>query len=611
VPYAVIAWLGNRAAYAYRIAPGDVGENLSGYANYFFSAIINFIPSRHPIDFLFGVGAALIMLLWNYDRKLNQKKYRAGREYGSAVFGTPKDIEPFTDFENPDNNIILTQTEGLMMGDAEKFLNNRNKNVIVFGGAGAGKTFCFLEPNVMQMHSSYVITDTKGGVILHCGEMLEKSGYKIKIFNTLDFGESMCYNPFAYFRKEKLQEDIASFVKVLILNTGEKAPGGDDFWIKTEEILYKAYIAYIFIMYPPEDRHIKSVLDLVTMSSADDGKNAVDIMFDIMEMWLEGKPYLELKTAFPEYIDENDAGKLSSPPTAHQKKTGRYALDNYTRLKQSAKKTMQSILISCSARLSAFDVEGVVKITSRDEMELDKIGDRLTAMFIIIDDMKTTYNFLVAILYSQMFELLCEKAYKLPGKRLKHHVRCLLDEFGNIGQIHNFEKVISVIRSRGISACVIVQALSQIKAIYKDTGADTVISNCDSILFLGSSEMPTLEWMSKMLGKETIDMQSTSVSKGTTQGSYSRNQQKHGKELMSVDELRLLDGDKCVLLIRGVKPFLSMKFNTMKHKRYGLLSYSKERKDYDIRRAVKDAHNCRARFRKSETFSLFYYRGAD
>lgn len=604
IPYVIIFWLGDIASYAYRAAPGkDIGGKLWEYPDSFLNALLKVIPSFHWVDLLVGAGLAGAAALYMYDRKLNRKKYRTGREHGSAEWGTQKDIEPFTDFENPDNNIILTKTERLTMGDASNPMLNRNKNVLVIGAPGTGKTFFWVEPNLMQMHSSYVTTDSKGGVLNHCGKMLEDNGYVVKVFNTVDFDESMHYNPFAYFRREKLTDDIASFIDVLIKNTGEKSPGGDDFWINAEKLLYTAFIAYIFTMYPPDDRNIKAVLDLVVMSQTDGDKSVVDIMFEILEMWVDGKEFKNIKVTFPPAEKLEDV--LKSKPTEYEKETGKYAVENYKLFKLGAKKTVQSILISCAVRLKPFGTKSVAEITSRDDLELDKLGDRKTALFIIIDDMKTTYNFLAAIMYSQMFDLLSQKAYKRQSKRLKIHVRFLLDEFANCGQIPNFQNIITVIRSRGMSACVILQAISQLKSIYKDD-AETIISGCDSKLFLGSGEMPTLEWFSKMLGKETIDTLNTSLSRGASE-SFGTNNQKTGKELMTVDELSLLDGEKCILLLRGVKPFLSMKFKATDHERFQLLSYTDGKNVFDAKKAVKVVNECRAKPRWEDVYRLFSY----
>jgi len=608
VPYVLIAWLGDMASYAYRTAPGNsMGDKLMAYANSFLNALLKIIPSFYWIDLLVGFGLTAAAMMYMYDRKLNRKKLRTGREHGSAEWGLPKDIEPFTDWENPDNNIILTKTERLTMGDASNPMLNRNKNVLVIGAPGTGKTYYFLEPNLMQMHSSYVVTDTKGGVIKHCGKMLENNKYVVKVFNTFEFDESMHYNPFAYFNQEKLTDDIAAFIDVLIKNTGEKSPGGDDFWINAEKLLYTAFIAFIFAVYEPESRNIKAVLDLVIMSQSDSEKSNVDIMFEIFEMWFDGKEFKNIViTCEPaKKIEE----VLKSKPSAFQSEIGKYAIENYKLFKLGAKKTVQSILISCAARLKPFGTKYVAEITSRDDLELDKLGDRKTALFIIIDDIKTTYNFLVAIMYSQMFDLLSRKAYKRQSKRLKYHVRFLLDEFANCGQIPNFQNIITVIRSRGMSACVILQAISQLKSIYKDD-AETIISGCDSKLFLGSTEMPTLEWFSKMLGKETIDTLNTSLSRGSSE-SFGTNNQKTGKELMTVDELSLLDGEKCILLLRGVKPFLSMKYKATDHERYRLLSYTNKKNEFNSKKTLKKVNERLADTKKDDGYSLFDCKGGE
>jgi len=568
LPYTLVAWAGNRLAYAYRTAPGkDFSAKLSRLLEGVIDALtIHFLPSLHWIDLLCGFAAGVLVWYIVWDRKQNKKKLRAGREHGSAAWGTARDMEPYTDFETPDKNVILTQTERLTMGRGAG-AHDRNKNVLVIGGSGSGKTRFFVKPNLMQLHSSYVITDPKGSLLCECGKMFQEAGYHVKVFNTVNFAESHCYNPFAYFREDRLTEDIAKFIDVFMANTGNKAPGGDDFWIKAEKLIYTAYIAFIFTVCPPEDRNMSMLCEMITYSQAseqdENAQSKIDVLFEGLELWINGKMTKERQKL---YIGVD----WSEEPTDWEKELGAYALSYYRQYKQAAGKTAKSILVSCSSRLAVFQPKPVARVTSQDELELDKLGDRKTVLFIIISDTNSTFNFLVSILYSQLFDLLCDKAAALPGNRLKIHVRCILDEFSNIGQIPDFEKKISVFRSREISACVILQAMSQLKAAYKDN-ADTIVANCDSLLFLGSPEMPTLEFMSKMLGKETIDTRNYSVSRGTT-GSFSTSDQRIGRELMTPDELRLLDGRKCVLLIRGLKPFLSLKYNIEKHRRYAMLS---------------------------------------
>ncbi|HBC4195634.1 TPA: type IV secretory system conjugative DNA transfer family protein [Enterococcus faecalis] len=502
---------------------------------------LSYIPSLNPRDLLIGISVAAIVKLIVYSKGKNKKKYRQGKEYGSARWGESKDIAPYIDpkFEN---NVLITNTERLTMNSRPKNPKYaRNKNVLVIGGSGSGKTRFYVKPNLMQMHSSYVVTDPKGTLVLECGKMLYENGYDIKILNTINFKKSMKYNPFAYLRSEK---DILKLVQTIIANTkgdGEKA--GEDFWVKAEKLYYTALIGYIYYEAPEEEKNFKTLLDMIDASEVreDDETymNPIDRLFEALE----------------------------------KKDPSHFAVKQYKKYKLAAGKTAKSILISCGARLAPFDIRELRELMSEDELELDKIGDRKTALFVIISDTDDTFNFVVSIMYSQLFNLLCDKADDVYGGRLPVHVRCLLDEFANIGLIPKFEKLIATIRSREISASIILQAQSQLKAIYKDH-ADTIVGNCDSTLFLGGKEKTTVKELSETLGKETIDLYNTSETR-SNQKSFGLNYQKTGKELMSQDEITVMDGGKCIYQLRGVRPFLSDKFDITKHKNYRLLE------DYD------------------------------
>lgn len=502
---------------------------------------MSFLPSLHPTDILIGVGVAALIKFIVYTKGENAKKFRQGKEYGSARWGTRKDIEPYMD-EKFQNNILLTQTERLTMnGRPANPKYARNKNVLVIGGSGSGKTRFYVKPNLMQMHSSYCVTDPKGTIVLECGKMLEDNGYEIKILNTINFKKSMKYNPFAYLRSEK---DILKLVQTIIANTkGEGEKAGEDFWVKAEKLYYTALIGYIFYEAPREEKNFATLLDMIDASEVreDDETymNPIDRLFEALE----------------------------------KKEPTHFAVKQYKKYKLAAGKTAKSILISCGARLAPFDIQELRDLMKEDELELDTLGDRKTALFVIISDTDDTFNFVVSIMYSQLFNLLCDKADDVYGGRLPVHVRCLLDEFANIGLIPKFEKLIATIRSREISASIILQAQSQLKAIYKDN-ADTIVGNCDSTLFLGGKEKTTLKELSETLGKETIDLYNTSETRSNA-NSYGLNYQKTGKELMSQDEITVMDGSKCIFQLRGVRPFLSEKFDITKHKNYKLLE------DYD------------------------------
>ena len=551
IPYLIIFYLADKCFWLYRHCIGDsMIEKIGVMLMNFQLAFTNWLPSFQMQDLLGGLVTALIFRLILYYKAKNAKKFRHGEEYGSARWGNRKDIEPFVDpiFEN---NIILTETERLTMNSRPKAPQYaRNKNVIVIGGSGSGKTRFYVKPNLMQMtdHVSYVVTDPKGTIIVECGKMLVNGGYRIKVLNTINFKKSMHYNPFHYIRSEK---DILKLVNTIIANTkGEGEKSTEDFWIKAERLLYSALIGYIWYEAPEEEQNFSTLLEFINASETreddEEFKNAVDELFE------------ELEAENPEH----------------------FAVRQYRKYKLAAGKTAKSILISCGARLAPFDIQELREIMSYDEMELDMIGDQKTAMFVIISDTDDTFNFVVAIMYTQLFNLLCDKADDEHGGRLPYHVRLLLDEFSNIGQIPKFDKLIATIRSREISASIILQSQSQLKTIYKDA-AETITGNCDTVLFLGGKESSTLKEISETLGKETIDLYNTSDTRGTSQ-SYGLNYQKTGKELMSRDELAVMDGNKCILQLRGVRPFLSNKYDITKHKRYKELADEDERNAFDV-----------------------------
>ena len=591
--YVIFGYAGNIICFAFRTAEGkDVSEKLLPALNNLGTAFAHIIPSFHPIDLLVGIAVGVAMKFVMKMRAANKKKFRQGTEYGSAVWGTEKDIEPYMDFKEKDNNVILTQTEGLTMGKPSHPKYARNKNILVIGGSGSGKTRFFVKPNLMQMHSSYIVTDPKGTVLIECGKMLERGKpykdekgnlsyqpYRIKVFNTIDFGKSMHYNPFAYISKKNREKDILKFVDVLIKNTqSSQQNGGDDFWVKAEKLLYTAYIAMIFTINPPEEQNFETLIEMINSSECreDDEtfQNAIDRLFAFIECWINDD--------FPNDVEiSNEFQEMkANQPNEEQKRLGAFACKQYYAYKLAAGKTAKSILISCSTRLAPFAIDEVLEITSYDELGLDKLGDELSALFVIISDTDATFNFLVAIMYSQLFNLLCTKADNSEGGKLDYHVRCLLDEFANIGEIPQFEKLIATIRSREISASIILQAKSQLKAIYKDN-ADTIEGNCDTTLFLGGKEKSTLKEISESLGKETIDSFNTSNTRGQSE-SYGLNYQKLGKELKSQDELAVMDGGKCILQLRGVRPFFSNKFDITKHKHYHLLLDDNPKAKFDI-----------------------------
>jgi len=562
IPYVFIGLLATKLGQAARLSPGvDFSSKAMNIMQGISMAFENIVPSFHPIDLLVGIAAAVIIRLVVYFKGKNAKKFRKNLEYGSARWGTREDIAPFMDpvFEN---NVILTQTESLMMSNRPKEPKNaRNKNVLVIGGSGSGKTRFFLKPNLMQMHSSYVVTDPKGSVVCEVGKLLERNNYKIKIFNTINFKKSMHYNPFAYIHSEK---DILKLVTTLITNTKGDGKSGDEFWTKAETLLYCALIGYIHYEAPPEEQNFTTLLEFINAMEVreddEEYKNPVDRMFE------------ELEAREPNH----------------------FAVRQYKKYSLAAGKTAKSILVSCGARLAPFDIAELREITMYDELELDTLGDKIfvnpnnkkdtrfykTALFLIMSDTDATFNFLISMIYTQLFNLLCEKADDVYGGRLPVHVRCLIDEAANIGQIPNLEKLVATIRSREISACLVLQAQSQLKALYKDN-ADTIIGNMDSRIFLGGSEPTTLKELNQSLGKETIDTFNTGESRGR-EVSHSLNYQKLGKDLATIDELAVLDGGKCILQLRGVRPFMSNKFDITKHPNYKYLSDADPRNNFDI-----------------------------
>ncbi|HFE8993042.1 TPA: VirD4-like conjugal transfer protein, CD1115 family [Streptococcus agalactiae] len=552
IPYLAFFYVGNIFSHHVRAyTGGDVIDKI--FQGILELNTMRFIPSIHPTDILMGVGVAALIKFVVYTKGKNAKKFRQGKEYGSARWGTRKDIEPYVD-EKFQNNILLTQTERLTMnGRPANPKYARNKNVLVIGGSGSGKTRFYVKPNLMQMHSSYCVTDPKGTIVIECGKMLEDNGYEIKILNTINFKKSMKYNPFAYLRSEK---DILKLVQTIIANTkGEGEKAGEDFWVKAEKLYYTALIGYIFYEAPREEKNFATLLDMIDASEVreDDETymNPIDRLFEALE----------------------------------KKEPTHFAVKQYKKYKLAAGKTAKSILISCGARLAPFDIQELRDLMKEDELELDTLGDRKTALFVIISDTDDTFNFVVSIMYSQLFNLLCDKADDEYGGRLPVHVRCLLDEFANIGLIPKFEKLIATIRSREISASIILQAQSQLKAIYKDN-ADTIVGNCDSTLFLGGKEKTTLKELSETLGKETIDLYNTSETRSNA-NSYGLNYQKTGKELMSQDEITVMDGSKCIFQLRGVRPFLSDKFDITKHKNYKLLEDYDKKNVFDIESYMK------------------------
>ena len=554
LPYLLFVYLFGKVGQAFRLAQGiDLSAKLLHIGQGFTAAFSSAAPSFHPVDLLIGIAGAVIIRLVVYSKQKNAKKYRKGMEYGTARWGTPADIKPFIDpvFEN---NVLLTQTERLMMSNRPKDPKNaRNKNILVIGGSGSGKTRFFAKPNIMQLHSSYVITDPKGSLISEVGQLLQRAKYRIKVLNTINFSKSMHYNPFAYLRSEK---DILKLVNTIIVNTkGEGAQSAEDFWVKSERLFYSALIGYIFYEAPEEEKNFTTMLDMINASEAKEDDSEFQSPVDLMFARLEEKD--------PEH----------------------FAVRQYKKFLLSAGKTRASILVSCGARLAPFDIRELRELMEYDEMELDTLGDRKTALFLIMSDTDSTFNFVIAILQAQLFNLLCDKADDVYGGRLPVHVRCILDEFANIGQIPQFDKLIATIRSREISASIILQSQSQLKAIYRDN-ADTIVGNCDTMLFLGGKEKTTLKEISEILGKETIDSFNTSENRGK-EISHGLNYQKLGKELMTQDEIATMDGGMCILQVRGIRPFFSKKYDITKHPNYKYLSDTDKKNAFDVERYIR------------------------
>lgn len=570
-PYVVIGLYATKLGEAWRLAEGtDASNKFLHLMDGLSAAFRSPFPSLYPADLLIGIVVGCLLRLAVYEKGRNAKKYRHNVEYGSARWGTHSDIAPFID-PDPWNNVILTKTESLTMNSRPKAPRNaRNRNVLVVGGSGSGKTRFFIKPNIMQCTktkgTSLVVTDPKGTLVVECGKMLVAAGYELRILNTINFQKSMHYNPFAYIRSET---DILKLVTTLITNTKGEGKGGDDFWIKAETLLYVALIGYIHYELPEEKQNFSTLIDLLNKMQVreddEDFQNEVDELFE----------------------------KLA------QKKPEHFAVRQYLKYKMASGKTAKSILVSCGARLAVFDIEELREITAYDELHLDTIGDKRTALFLIMSDTDASFNFLISMAYSQLFNLLCEKADDVYGGRLPVHVRCLIDEFANIGQIPNFEKLVATIRSREISACIVLQAQSQLKAIYKDN-ADTIVGNCDTLLFLGGKEKTTLKEMEELLGKETIDTYNTGESRGR-EVSHSLNYQKLGKSLMSVDELAVMDGGKCILQLRGVRPFLSDKYDITSHPNYKYLSDSNPRNAFNIEKFL----SRRLKLRLEEEYAAF------
>jgi len=566
LPYILLGLVCTNLGEAWRLAEGvDMGKKMLSFFSMVGVAFGNPLPSLHPLDMMVGTICGGGLRLAVYLRGKNAKHYKHNQEYGSARWGTHADIEPFMDpkFEN---NVILTATERLMMSNRPKNpANARNKNCLVVGGSGSGKTRFWLKPNLLQMHSSYVVTDPKGTIVLECGKALERNGYEIRILNTINFRKSMHYNPFAYIHSEK---DILKLVTTLIANTKGDGKSGDEFWTKAETLLYCALIGYIHYEAPVEEQNFATLIEFINAMEVreddEEFQNPVDIMFEALE----------------------------------KKNPKHFAVRQYKKYKLAAGKTAKSILISCGARLAVFDIQELRELTAYDELELDTLGDKKTALFLIMSDTDSTFNFLISMAYTQLFNLLCEKADDVYGGRLPVHVRCLIDEMANIGQIPNLEKLIATIRSREISACLVLQARSQLKSIYKDN-ADTIIGNCDSQIFLGGSEPTTLKELTEALGKETIDTFNTSDTRGNSP-SYGTNYSKVGKELMSRDELAVMNGSKCILQLRGVRPFLSDKYDLTKHPNFQYTADYDKKYTFDIEKYL----NRRMKLKKDEVFDV-------
>ncbi len=572
IPYFVIALFATKLGQMWRLSDGgDLGEHILNLGDGFFLAMESPLPSLHPFDLCVGVVIAVIFRLIAYGKSKNVKKYRRNEEYGSARWGKPEDIAPYVD-EDARNNVILTQTESLTMNNRPKNPKTaRNKNVLIVGGSGSGKTRFWLKPNLMQCNSekypvSFVCTDPKGSLINETGKMLLRYGYKIKVLNTINFKKSMKYNPFAYIHSEK---DILKLVTCLISNTKGEGKSSDDFWQKAETLLYTALIGYIHYEAPEEERNFNTLIEMINAMEVREEDETFENQVDIL--------FRELKARDPNH----------------------FAVRQYAKYKLAAGKTAKSILVSCGARLAVFDIAELRDVMAYDELELDKLGDRKTALFLIMSDTDDSFNFLISMCYTQLFNLLCEKADDVYGGRLPVHVRCLIDEAANIGQIPKLEKLVATIRSREISCCLVLQAQSQLKALYKDN-ADTIIGNMDSRIFLGGSEPTTLKELSAALGKETIDLANTSENRGK-EVSHGLSYQKLGKELASVDELAVLDGGKCILQLRGVRPFLSDKYDITKHPNYKYLSDANEKNTFDVEKYL----STKLKTKPDETYDVY------
>ena len=567
LPYVLIGLACTNLGEAWRMAEGgNASEKILGLFSAIPSAFGNPLPSFNALDLLVGLACGLLLRFAVYMKGKNAKKYRHNIEYGAARFGTAEDIRPYIE-PKFQNNVILTQTERLTMNSRPKNAKTaRNKNVLIVGGSGSGKTRFFIKPNLMQLHSSYVVTDPKGQLVLETGRLLERAGYKISVLNTINFKKSMHYNPFSYIHSEK---DILKLVTCLIANTTGQGKSGDEFWTNAEKLLYMALIGYIHYEAPEEEQNFGTMLEMLnSMEVREDDeefKNPVDCLFD------------ELKAKDP----------------------GHFAVRQYAKYKLAAGKTAKSILVSCGARLAPFDIAELRDVTAYDELALDTLGDRKTALFLIMSDTDSTFNFLISMVYTQLFNLLCEKADDVYGGRLPVHVRCLIDECANIGQIPNLEKLMATIRSREISACLVLQAQSQLKALYKDN-ADTIIGNCDSRLFLGGSEPSTLKELSQSLGRETIDTYNTGESRGR-ETSHSLNYQKLGRELMTQDELAVMDGGKCIFMLRGVRPFLSDKYDLTRHPDYKYTADADKRNTFDVEKYM----SCRLKLKADEEYDVY------
>lgn len=550
LPFVILGYAFNKVSQAFTSAAGtELGDKIMNGMDSLGEVFLNPLPSFNPIDILIGIAGGVIIKLAIYIKGKDAKKYRKGCEYGSARWGNAEDIKPYM-ADKFEDNVILTETERLTMDGRPKAGPKyaRNKNILVIGGSGSGKTRFYVKPNLLQMHSSYVVTDPKGTVLNEVGKALKEGGYAIKVLNTINFKKSMHYNPLAYIRSEK---DILKLVNTIIANTkGEGNQSGEDFWVKAERLYYSALIGYIWYEAPDDEKNLNTLIEMINASEAREDDESFENPID--------KLFKELEQEKPEH----------------------FAVRQYKKYKLAAGKTAKSILISCGARLAPFDIAELRELTEDDELELDTLGDKKTALFVIISDTDDTFNFIVAIMYTQLFNLLCDKADDKYGGRLPVHVRFILDEFANIGQIPKFDKLIATIRSREISASIILQAQSQLKAIYKDN-ADTIVGNCDTTLFLGGKEKTTLKEISEILGKETIDLYNTGESRGK-ETSHSLNYQKTGKELMSMDELSVMDGSKCILQLRGVRPFLSNKYDLTKHPKFALTSDADERNLFNV-----------------------------